>query len=271
MGRTRSTRSRAAYTGNFPVAGAQTNPITIARYILTELLSLSSYVDTADFTTAAAAYPYTGGVYIPEPVDALTVIDQLLASAGAKLYPQATDGKLSVFVLRALTGSETPAVMLDSSNVIRLTPVQLPSTLDPPPYRIRVGYDYNYTRQGAGLSSSATTTWVQYVATEQSFAAASSATVLSSYRRPNDPPPIRTALTKQADAATVATALMALWGTRRRIYSVECIASEVLSVDLSSVVSLTWAADDLRSGKIGRVVGIQYISTSDVITLEVLI
>lgn len=279
LGSTPSATITLDCTGAFPIAGAQTSLIRLVQYLLTEeLLIPAANISAAHYAAVAAAYAYEGGIYFSssDSPGGLTALSQLLSGIGAKLYP-ARDGTLKLLVLRdpaAVTALSTglPVATFNNVNTVSVIPQALPSTLDPPPYRMRVGYAHNYTVQTSGLLATTPPTAVhrQFVGVADSYAAASSSTVLTNYTRPNDPQPLVGALTVLASAQAVATDLMALWGARRRLYAVTVPTSVGLLRDLGDLVTVTWDMDDLGSGKLGVVVGEQFRSADSTITLQVL-
>lgn len=260
-------------TGQFPIAGVQTTAATIARYLLSEdLLLPSGNLETASFTSVDGAYPYTSGIYFDpvSPVTGLDALALLLSALGAKIIPLRT-GQLRLLALRALPVSPTTVDAFNLTNIVRIAPAPLPAILAPPPYRFRVGYQHNFTVQTSGLSPNVTMAKLAFLAAADRLAAASSSTILGSYNRPNDPPIIATALQSQTDAASLATALVALWSTRRRIYDVTLPVLNGLVREIGDVVSLTYPMDDLSTGKSGQIVGEQFNASDSSITFQVLV
>ena len=260
-------------TGQFPIAGVQTTAATIARYLLSEdLLLPSGNLETASFTSVDGAYPYTSGVYFDpaSPVTGLDALALLLSALGAKIIPLRS-GQLRLLALRALPVSPTTVDAFNLTNIVRIAPAPLPAILAPPPYRFRVGYQHNFTVQTSGLSPNVTMAKLAFLAAADRLAAASSSTILGSYNRPNDPPIIATALQSQTDAASLATALVALWSTRRRIYDVTLPVLNGLVREIGDVVSLTYPMDDLSTGKSGQIVGEQFNASDSSITFQVLV
>ncbi len=260
-------------TGEFPIAGAQTTAASIARYLLSEdLLLPAGNLETASFTSVDSTYPYTSGVYF-DPASSVTGLDALallLSALGAKIIPLRT-GQLRLLALRALPVSPTTIDAFNLTNIVRITPSPLPAILAPPPYRFRVGYQHSFTMQTSGLSPNATMAKLAFLAAADRLAAASSSTILGAYNRPNDPPIIATALQSQADAAALATALVALWCARRRIYDVTLPVLNGLVREIGDVVSLTYPMDDLSAGKSGQIVGEQFNAADSSITFQVLV
>lgn len=263
----------ADVTGEFPIAGAQSNVFALARYLLTEDILLPvANLNAATFTAAATAYAYTGGIYFgpEEDIDGAEAVGRVLTGIGAKLWP-ARDGTLRVMVLRALPAFATASAVFTIANTVSVVPRQLPSAVGPPPYRMRVGYAHNYTTQTSDISASATDTIRKFIAHPDRFASWASSPVLLAYRRPNDPKPLLTSLQVPADAAAVAADLGALWGTRRRLYDVTVPFSIAAVRDLGDIVTLVWPMDDLASGRMGQIVGDTFRSSDATITFQVLV
>lgn len=260
-------------TGAFPINGSQTLMVNIAYYLLIEDAALpAAYVNHSSFSALASAYPYAGGIYFDpaQQDDGVSAVDSVLSAIGAKLWP-ARNGVLQVMMLRALSATATAADTYSPVNTVSVVPKALPSVINPPPYRMRIGYQHNYTVQTSGLLASTSAARKVFIGASDRYAAASSNTILLSYARPNDVNPIGGYLSVEADAQQVANDLIALWGTRRRLYDVTVPLSVGIARDLGDVVNLAWPIDDLAGGKLGQVVGDAFLSTDATITLTVLI
>lgn len=292
----------ADVTGQFATAGVVVSAGQLARFLLTEDMTLpAANISTASFVAAAGSTPAfarghgtrphgtltrraitvssvdplaaVAGVWF-DPANIITcvdAIDAVLSSIGAQLVP-ARDGTLRLFRLQALTGSALPVVSLSPSNCVSVTPDTLPAGVDPPPFRFRVGYAHNYTVQSSGISPSATSGQAQFVTAADHYATWSSTAILAAYRRPNDSQPVGSGVLLQSgDAQTVANALGALWGTRRRLYDVVVPLSVALGLEVGNVVRLTWPMDNLRNGQLGQIVGEQFQSQNSTSTFQVLV
>jgi hypothetical protein len=273
LGNTPTGAITADVTGAFPTAGNQTIAATIARYLLSEDLAVpAGNINTASFVAAAAAYPYAAGIHLAgaESVDGVTAVDRVLSGMGAMLYP-ARDGTLRVLVLRAPAVGATAADAYTTANCVSIAPAALPTSLWPPPYRIRIGYQHCYTVMSSGLLGSATSAQKQFVAQADRYAGAVNNDIQTSYARPNDINPIGISLTAKADAQSVADALLALWGTRRRLYAVVLPVDLGIQREIGDVVQITWPMDNLASGQLGTVVGDSFRSGDATITLSVLV
>lgn len=267
----------ADVTGTFPVASARIGAAELARYVLSETMALPlSMMDVASFAAAHAAYPWAAGFYYREAVDGLSVVRALLGSIGARLLVR-RNGLLGVFMLRRVPDSAVPALRLSPLNVVDVVPQPLPSTLDPPPYRWRVGWGRNNTVQTTDLNGTLTdpqqtalAARVQFLAAEYRFAAWASVGVITAYRRPNDPKPVETALLTLTDATSLAAAHGEMWQDRPGLYAVAVPLAVAAGLDIGSVVVLAWTLPGLAGGRIGQVVGEQVRSADATVTLLVL-
>lgn len=258
-------------TGQFPTAGNKTVLADIARYLLTEDASVpSALVDTADFATAATDYPYDGGIYIsPESgISARDAVAWCLLSFGAKLIT-GRNGKARCLALRAATLATTPTAAIGEYNAISVKTANLPPALSPPPYRIRAGYQHNYTVQ-TDLAALATDAHREFVSKPDRYAATSSATILAAYRRPNDLPPFGGGLDEMTDAQAVSDAIATLWCADRSLYTVTVPVEIGLTLDIGDTILLTWPTAFLRLGQVGVIVQEQFRS-QEITTFMVLV
>lgn len=258
-------------TGQFPIAGNITNLASIARYLQSEDAAVpSGFMNTTSYSDAATAYPYAGGIYIAagSGMTARAAVAYVLSSFAAK-NNVGRDGRSTVLALRAASLSATPTAALNEYTAKTVRPIELPSSLSPPPYRIRVAYQHNYTIQ-TDASELATDTHREFIAQADRFKAASNAAILAAYRRPNDLPPFGGGLDSATDAATVASEIEALWCTSRSAYLVTVPMEVGLGLDLGQTILLTWPSAFLRLGQRGLIVSEQFRSQED-ITFMVLV
>jgi hypothetical protein len=259
--------------GHFPVAGYKNKLAEIARYLLTEDAALpSQFIDTAEFAAVAVSFPATGGWYFPagDGTVGVAALTAILVGLGAKLVPK-RDGKLGMFVLRALTGGETPVATLDTSTAVSIVARALPGDVSPPAWRIRAGWRYNSTIQTSGLNPTIAATRAQFVASTGFSSTWSDTGVQTDYARPNDVGPVPTALDQTADATDLADAWGALWGVRRRLLDVLVPLEVGLALDIGDVVTVAWPMDDLAGGALGQVVGDNMRTADATLTVTVLV
>lgn len=261
-------------TGVFPLAGAVNTFALIARHMLTEdLLLPADLIDVGSFNSVNTTYPYVAGDYFDSnnTVTGIGALTEMLSGPGAKLISR-RDGKLALIMLRALPPDAHVSTVLDLTNIVAIQPVPLPTSLDPPPYRIRSEFRHNHTIQTSGMNTASMTAMhKQFVETTGSFAYWSSAAVLTAFRRPNDPPPIEGTLLAQADAQAVVDDLGALWGVRRRLYDVTVPAFTHIGLDMGHVVLISYPMDDLVHGRMGQIVGYSFRSPDASVVIRVLV
>lgn len=261
----------ADVTGEFPTAGAQTTAADIALNLLLEDAALASgYVDTASFAALDTAYPWTCGFYFGVETDATQAVSLFLRSIGAKLIA-ARDGKLKAIALRAVSTSATPSATLSPSEIVNLTTQRMGEPLDPPADLWRIGWNFNSTLQNTDLSPLITDSRRSLVTNEWQIAGFFSSAINAAYRRPSRPAVVPTALLSQTHADALAASVGALWGERRRIYFVEVPTEVGILRDLGDIVRLIYPVDDLKSGRLGIVVGEKFRSTDSTMTLQVLV
>ncbi|MEO8714141.1 MAG: hypothetical protein ABI369_03930 [Acetobacteraceae bacterium] len=273
-------------TGAFPDGTAANTMGAVAYNLLAQDISVpAANLHGASFTAFDAMNAWTVGVYFgsegtvyvpfsgPSAVSSTGVaaMTTLLAGVGAQLYP-ARDGTLRMFLLEAIPPTTAAEAFFDTSNVVSVASKLLPSNLNPPPYRMRVGYQHNYTvQQQAALSPVIDQNLLQFVQAQDRFASASSNAILIAFNRPNDTPPIPTCLLAPNDAQAAANILIGLWGTRRRLYDIVVPFAVGVLRELGDIILLTWPMDNLRGGQLGQVVGETFNSGDPTITLTVLI
>ena len=124
--------------------------------------------------------------------DGVTLLSRLLEPTGACLVP-CRDGKLRAFVPSAIPGGATPALTFNSTNILTIEPGNLPDTVDPPPWRVRIACDRNWTVMTTGIAGAVPTarrTWL--AAPYRTGTAQDTPTALTQMTRPNDQPVIAT-------------------------------------------------------------------------------
>ncbi|MCA6304541.1 MAG: hypothetical protein IM628_06950 [Phenylobacterium sp.] len=259
----------ADVTGAFPIAGTVTVASEIARHLMTEDLGLpAGLVDTAAFSTIASSVAWTAGAYWDgsSPTDGAEAVGHLLASIGARLLPT-RGGLLRPVLIRAPSG--TAVASYDTGRILAVR--ILPPPVDPPARRVRVGWRRIHTPRTGGLSAAITAARRQELAEPFRFETVTSAAVAAAFRRPTDPAPIETALTVQADATALATAMGTLWSAKRLLLAVDLPILTALAREVGDLVRIDWPLGDLAGGKTGLVVGDRLSWTDQTGTLYVLV
>lgn len=244
-----------------------------------DLVAVATGTNAGELATIGAVTPIRSGCGVflgpqdnPSGVDLMT---RILAPAGMKLVA-CRDGLLRALVIAAIPASPTLKAQLDDRDIVSLKPVDLPPSINPPPFRFRVGYADNYSIQTTGISPLATTR-KSYIATPNNVAQSSSGS-LQALARPNDPDVITGSivdalapLTAVSAAQQIAGRYVGLWGTRRRVYAIEVPFTVGVALEYGDVISVTTNIGDLAGTTNGQIVGYAYRSEDASITLKVLI
>ena len=257
--------------GEFPTAGAVSQPKYAAAFIMSDDAGLDpSFIDSVYFDGLDGGLH--SGWYWPsgDRSTCAEAVSVFLRGMGVKLIPTRS-GKLRPIPLRTLPSYAGPVATLTAAHITDLAPVVLPSPLDPPAYRWRVGYACNHTVQTSGLSELLPDDQRRGLGQQWPISTWLSADALAAYSRPSDPDIIETALLDPTDAANLAADLGALWSLRRRLYSVTVPISVGIELEIGDVVQITYQFGDLRTGKLGQIVGDQLRGQEGTIALQVLV
>lgn len=261
-------------TGSFRSGKVPVNILDILRQVLFEDLAMpAAYLDPA-WPELSPLAPWPGGWYWDgsEAITGSDAVTTLLSGLGITIVPTRT-GTLLPVILAVPERSGTPKASLSADLITEIEPVALDASLDPPTWRWRIGWQHNFTVQEAG-----STLHPQIPAEQQSFAAQSdrnavwySQDIKAKWRLPNDPTPVVTALSRQQDAQEIANRHGALWGTRRRVWSISVPQDRAWLLDLGDPVWLSGPAPGLTGGAPGVVVGEQIRSAESVVTFRILV
>ncbi len=271
LGSPTSAQITADVTGAFPAAGAVSNAVALAYQVLVEMVGLPpDFVDAGAFMAVDAAVPYVAGFWNDGTGTGQQLVQDLLTSAGVRLASTRA-GQLRPYILRPLPAAVAVDRLLDMGSVVSVAPAALPSTLDPPPYRWRVGYNRNYTVQSSGLNGAVSDARKQLIAVDSQTSTWSDTDVSAVWLRPGDPSPLLTYLLNARHARWVAEDHGAMWAGNPDYYTVVVPIDIAAGLDIGSVVRLTWSLGVLAGGALGQIVGEQVRSYDATVTLEILV
>jgi hypothetical protein len=225
-------------------------------------------------TLATATDPAQGvaGVWwsSDSTVDGPGALDQIVRSFGGQVISDRS-GRLRLVLLRDLTASDSPVIQLDPTNIVALDRQPLPATVQPPCYRVRVGYATNHTILTSGLSPQVSAERIQYLQSTGGNATFISDQVMRDWVRPTDLGPLQSVMLQLGDAQAVADILGSLWSVRRGFYAATVPTSLALTLSIGDVVSLVWPTGNLNSGKLAQIVGETWKSSDPTITFYLLV
>lgn len=262
----------ADVTGQFPSAGAITTGALIARYLLTEDATVpTAYVNTSAFATADSAYPYVAGIHVADgAMTAVDAVDFILTSMGARLIPSRAGALTPIMLVAPDPGAPTVATYT-RDHLIDIQPIALPAAIDPPPWRLQMGFEKNWTKQTSGILAGASDAQRQFAPTDGKTVTWSDSALLLTYVRPNDPPVFGGALLTEADAQAVVNRLGAFYGTRRRAYDCTLPVRLGLARDIGETATLAFALADLGVGKPALLYGERFRPGDGTISYQVFV
>lgn len=259
--------------GRFRSGAAPTAVVDILRQMLVEdLMFPAAYIDATWGETSEWSWP--GGWYWDgsASVTGAEAVSTLLSGLGISMIPTRT-GTLRLMALSAPSQNAAPVATLTSDIITSLSAGTLDTSLSPPTWRWRIGWQHNFTVQAAG-----STVHPQISADRQSLVALAdraavwwSTDVRSHWRVPNDPALITTALSRQEDAIASAERHGDLWGTQRRLWGVSVPQDWAWALDLGDAVWLQAPAPGLTGGVPGVVVSEQIRSGDQTVTFQILV
>lgn len=246
--------------------------LDLLRVMLLEDVALpSAYIDpswaeTSDWGQWPGGWYWDGSATLTGQ----DVINTLLAGTGIRLIPTRTGTLRPVLVT---IPSDRPAVSLDQDVLTSLSAIDMGSTISPPPWRWRVGYQHVFTVQqsGSGLSPQIPADRLTLITAADRVGTWTSMSIKKTYRVSNDAALMTTALARRGDAETVAGLHGALWGGIRTLWSVTIPRSLGYTLDLGDEVWVTLPVPGAESGAVARVCGEQLRSGDAVRTLLLLI
>jgi hypothetical protein len=259
--------------GAFPDGATPSIAADVALELLRQDLGMPrDYLDAGSFAGVAAAAPWPAGVWSADPSDeGVQLVGLLLRSAGARLVPRRV-GQMAAVALRAIGAGNIPVASYTTAQILRCEPRPLSAPLAPPPFRVRVGWGRFYTTQVSDIPATVGGPRLQALAEQWRIAPASSAGVLTAWRRPSDPAPVETALTSSTGGQALADALRDLWCVEagRKLYDVTLPLGYALRHDIGEPIHLTYPGA-LAGGALGRIVGEQLRTADNAAILQVLV
>lgn len=155
------------------------------------------------------------------------------------------NGKFEVRIFDAPLA--TPAARFKRIDILDIKRGKLPSTLTPPPWRFRVGYQKN-ENVTSDLAGSVTAARRAFAAEAYRYAEASDSTIKGDHPFSPEHPAIGAGFRNLADAQTEADRLLALYRRSRAFYTI-ALGTEPFGLDLGDTVNVTHNRFDLTQGR----------------------
>lgn len=162
------------------------------------------------------------------------------------------NGKFEIGIFLAPVSPPTARYLVE--DIQTLTREALPSGINPPPWRFRVGYQRNYTVQ-TDIAGSVSAARVGFLAEQYRTADASSQAVKTDHPFAQDPDPVEGYFANQSDALAEATRLLNLYRRSAALYRI-LLDRQGFTTNLGETVSVTYPRWDLTLGRLMRIVQI---------------
>lgn len=203
----------------------------------------------ASFDTVNASQPAPIDYFIG-PDDSVTVaafIQNIMGGIGG-WGGHRLDGLFEVRIFQAPTGN--PVASFNRGDMLGgdIKRLPLPDAYTPPRYRWQVPYQRCWTVQTSGLAGAITPARTAFVAESYRLATAISATIQTDHPFAQDPGPIQSYFSMEADAQAEANRLISLFKTTRAIYSMT-VPRRALRRDMGDEILVTHPRFDLSQGR----------------------
>ena len=217
-------------------------------------------LDTASFTALNTANSNVVGLYVNRSTKMQRLLDAIANSVGA-FYGFKRDGNFQVGRV------EAPASSADAAfTAIEIIELERRATAIPP-YRTVIEHTRNFTVQRSDRVSTSTTASRRTFIENQYRTETNTASSVQTAHPEAPTLEVETLLTTAANAATEAARLQTLYGADRDFYKVK-LKAQPFTLELNDTVEITFARDNLTSGKKFRLLGLIEDAANNEIDLE---
>lgn len=257
--------------GDASGTGYVSDTASIARRLISS--SQADLVDEGAFLALTALQPAPIGYFLglDENKSVRQALDDLGRGVGA-WFGFRRDGVLDCGRFTAPAASAVESY--NATDIVdgSLRKLELPSAVNPPPFRRRVAGPRNWTVQTslvAGVSAARAAMLANPFAVAASTNSGLTASIQAAHRLAQDPEPVEAYYAVNSDAVAEANRLLSLHGSAvRSMYSFR-LKSTGFSRKIGETISLTFPRFDLASGKLVVIVGIADDTTSSEVELTV--
>lgn len=260
--------------GSFPSGAAPQNVLDILRAMLLEdFVFPESYLD-AQWLPESDFAPWRGGWFWDgtESITGQDVVRTLLSGLGISIV-STRSGTLRPIRLSGVGDPGQASLTLTADEITEIEPVSLDTSLSPPTWRWRLGWQHNFTVQaaGSGLHPQASADRQAIIAMADRNAVWADSSLRARWRVPNDPAALVTALAFSQDAQTVANSHGQLWGKYRTLWAVTVPVEVSWQLDLGDYVFVIAPVPGLGGPSLGVIVAEHARGGEATATLQILI
>lgn len=226
------------------VTGPNTTAVNFINDIVGRLrtaLGVTINTDSNYMSQLGADAPYGLGLYIDSSRNTMDVLDEIMTSV-VGWWRFNTNGD----VIAKVVSLTNPSLSLTEDDIVEQK-LELQEVFTPI-WRVRVGYKKNYAIQTDGLYGAVTETNRQRYGIEYDIATTSNAATKTNHPLAGDPEVKGTLIVSSANASTVATNLLNLFGAERRQYRATALR-RAWQLHAGDVITLTHSRYGLSAGK----------------------
>lgn len=231
--------------------------VTTTADIVRRLVTSSSVITDENiylpsFDVVNESQPSKIGYWIaPDDNDTVADVASRLMSAVGGWCGFRRNGTLEVGIFVTPQGA-TQAASFDRADIISISREKLPSSLTPPPYRFRVGYQRNWTKQ-TDTAGSVSASRKGFLAEEYRYADSANDSVLTDHPFAQDHAPVESFFNEQADAQDEADRQLELYRGTKGLYRMT-VGLLPFALDLGQVINVRYPRWDLTVGRKLRIV-----------------
>lgn len=259
--------------GDLPAGGsyAQTRGAIIRRLLAATDIADPAELDTVTFDNFETDQPGQVAYYL-DPNSTETVaeaIGKLIKPVMGWAGFDMRNVKFQIGLLKAPSG--TPIGSYDSVDIIDVTAQSLPDGLDPPPYRVRLSYDHNWTQItnpiGAVVENNPDrAAWLGTPYKVASTPDTSATPIKDQHKNAQDPDVVVSYFVNEADATAEATRQLTLANSGYTLNKVALdLSNNAFTLDIGQTMTVTYSRRGFTTGRLTRIVAISDDPDSDTV------
>jgi hypothetical protein len=212
-------------------------------------------LDPASFAAANAQQPAPLGYYLDTSSNAnvADAVADIMGSVGG-WGGFRRDNKFEVGLFRAPSG--VPVARYSRIDIVDITREQLPSGIQPQPYRYRVAWGRNFTTQTDLAGSIVDPSRIAFLAEQYRLAEVTDSNILIDHPLAQDPKPVEAYFRDEADATAEGTRLLNLFGLSSNSQYQITLQNRQFVHEIGDVIEMTYPRWDLKAGRLLRIVSI---------------
>ena len=256
-------------TGDYAYGSTSLNLGRTAWRVLHERLNIvDAKLDANAFAILRAGFnDITSGIFIgTEPIKGTDFLNALFVGAGCWW---GTDLKGRITVGRIEAPSDKAVTRIDARHIVDIEELPLPAEIDPAIWRVRVGYEKNWSVQTTDIPEGNSDELKAFLQQEYRYATASNDQIPIIYKNAQELT-INSPFFTKAGAQAEADRLLALWGKKRYLYRIT-LGIMGIFLKLGQTINVTDHRFGLDVGRNALIIGQQINTDEPEVIIDVLI